>query len=93
MFCIGCGHKLNAAGKFCPQCGAQQTPGDANESAVPAIQTSAAAPPEQAASRNAAMEAPFVEPEKSNANANAARSDANSAGAHNTARATIPEAR
>ena len=90
MFCIECGHKLTAAGKFCPQCGAQQTPSDANETAASAIQSSAAAPPEQAASRNAAVEAPFVEPANSSANANAARSDANSTGAHNTNFASQP---
>ena len=93
MFCIGCGHKLTAAVKFCPQCGALQTSdeaGKASELAVPAAapppvpapaQITAAPSPEQA---NPGSAAPDARPnEQTTSNAHAAPSGASSGASPN----------
>ena len=81
MFCIGCGHRLNAAGKFCPQCGAPQTSDEAGKAAVLAVpaaappplptpaQITAAQSPEQAIPGSAAPDARPNEQTTSNAHA------------------------
>ena len=93
MFCIGCGHKLTAVVKFCPQCGALQTSDEVGKAAAPAVPAAAPPPPPAPAQITAAPSpeqaipdsaAPDARPSEQNtSNAHAAPSGASSGASPN----------